>query len=61
VILHDTPKAGCAVVENRIKDQFCQHRFAAGRKTSKTNLALGTASYPDEGNSGEELLKKVTF
>jgi len=59
LILHDTPHEGALVVEKRIMDQFYKNRFAAGKKTSKTNLSLGIAAYPDEGTTGETLIEKV--
>jgi len=59
LILHDTPHEGALVVEKRIMDQFYKNRFAAGKKTSKTNLSLGIAAYPDEGTTGDALIEKV--
>ena len=59
VILNGTPKEGCLVVERRILDEFYKHGFVAGNKTFKTGLALGKASYPDEGLTGEILIQKI--
>jgi signal transduction histidine kinase len=59
VILNGTPKEGCLVVERRILDEFSKHGFAAGNKALKTGLALGKATYPDEGITGDVLIKKI--
>jgi GGDEF domain-containing protein len=59
VILNGTPKEGCLVVERRIIDQFSKHGFVAGNKGFKTGLALGKATYPDEGVTGDVLIEKI--
>jgi diguanylate cyclase (GGDEF)-like protein len=59
VILVGTPHEGCLVVEKRVKDKFAEHGFAAGKRELKTGLALGKATYPDEGSTGEILINKV--
>ncbi|MGA1841131.1 MAG: ATP-binding protein [bacterium] len=59
VVLNGTPKEGCLVVEKRILDEFSKHGFVSGNKAFKTGLALGKASYPDEGISGDILIQKI--
>ena len=59
MILTDTPKEGAFVVADRLKETLSEQTFAAGEKAVKINLTPMVASYPEDGLTGEELMKKI--
>jgi PAS domain S-box-containing protein/diguanylate cyclase (GGDEF)-like protein len=58
IILVDTPKEGAFALNNRLKETLSKQTFKVG-KAVKVNLASGIATYPEEGVTGDELMKKA--
>ena len=44
---------------DRLKETLSEQTFAAGEKAVKINLTPMVASYPEDGLTGEELMKKI--
>ena len=58
VLLPTTGKAAAAVVAQRISDGIARHRFMAGRDLLQIpGVSLGTATFPQDGATAEELLE----
>jgi len=59
VILPDTPKEGAVALGNRIKEVFSKQTFTLSKDSMKINLVSGLATYPEDGVTADELIKKV--
>jgi len=59
VILPDTPKEGSVALGNRIKEVFSKQTFTLSKDSMKINLVSGLATYPEDGVTADELIKKV--
>ncbi len=58
MILTDTPKEGAYALEKRLKEVLSKKTFKVS-KPVKINLISATATYPEDGLTMDELLKKV--
>jgi diguanylate cyclase (GGDEF)-like protein len=57
VLLPATGEKAAASVAQRIADGIARHRFMAGRELLQIpGVSLGFATYPEHGQSAEELL-----
>jgi len=59
MILADTSKKGALALGKRLKVVLSKQAFAVGKESVKINLASGVATYPVDGATGEELIKKA--
>ena len=59
ITLVDTPKEGAFALDNRLKEMLSKQIFKVGKESVKVNLASGIATYPEEGVTGDELMKKA--
>ena len=60
MILADTSKEGAFALSNRIKGMISKHAFAVRKKPVKVDLISGgVATYPEDGVTGDELIKKA--
>jgi diguanylate cyclase (GGDEF)-like protein len=59
IILADTPKEGAFALGNRLKEVLSKQKFKVGKESVKINLASGVATYPEDGATGEEVIKKA--
>ncbi len=60
IILPDTSKEGAFALDKRLKEALSKQTFAIGQESLKITLALGVATYPEDGVSGEELIERAT-
>jgi GGDEF domain-containing protein len=58
MILTDTPKEGAYALENRLKEVLSKKTFKVS-KPVKISLTSAIATYPEDGLTMDELLKKV--
>jgi PAS domain S-box-containing protein/diguanylate cyclase (GGDEF)-like protein len=59
VIMADTPKEGAFALGNRLKKVLSKKTFKVGKESTKINLASGVATYPEDGATEEEVMKKA--
>ncbi|MEE8300291.1 MAG: PAS domain S-box protein [Desulfatiglandales bacterium] len=59
MILANTSKEGAFVLAKRLKEVPSKQSLAVGKESVKINLALGVATYPEDGITGVELIKKA--
>jgi PAS domain S-box-containing protein/diguanylate cyclase (GGDEF)-like protein len=59
MILANTSKEGAFVLGKRLKEVPSKQSLAVGKESLKINLALGVATYPEDGTTGVELIKKA--
>jgi diguanylate cyclase (GGDEF)-like protein len=58
ILLPFTPPQSAGVVGQRIRDGMARHRFLAGRQLLPLpGVSLGTASFPEDGQTTEEVLR----
>jgi diguanylate cyclase (GGDEF)-like protein len=58
VLLPATPPQTVPIVAQRIHDEIATHRFMAGRQLlTVPGVSLGSASFPENGRTAEELLR----
>ncbi|MFZ1947535.1 MAG: GGDEF domain-containing protein [bacterium] len=56
VLLPRTPKAGAALVAERLRDLIEKHRFPGEETTGKITASFGIAAYPEDGRTVEGLI-----
>ncbi len=59
MILSNTSKEGAFILGKRLKEVLSKQSFAVGKESVKVNLASGVATYPEDGTTGVELIKKA--
>jgi diguanylate cyclase (GGDEF)-like protein len=59
MILANTSKEGAFVLAKRLKEVPSKQSLAVGKESVRINLALGVATYPEDGITGMELIKKA--
>jgi PAS domain S-box-containing protein len=59
ITLVDTPKEGAFALDNRLKEILSKQIFKVGKESVDVNLVSGIATYPEEGVTGDELMKKA--
>ncbi len=59
VILADTPKEGAFALSKRIQEVVSKHAFKVDQESIRISLAMGVATYPEDGVTKEELIKKA--
>jgi len=57
MILVDTPKEGAYALDNRLKEVLSKQTFI--NKSVKINLISAVATYPEDGFTADELMKKA--
>jgi len=58
MILLDTPKNGAIALDDRLKEALSKQRFKIN-KSVKINLTTRVATYPEDGVTADELIKKA--
>jgi len=59
VILADTPNEGAFALSKRIQEVVSKHAFKVDQESIRISLAMGVATYPEDGVTKEELIKKA--
>ena len=58
VVLVDTPKLVAAKVAERLRERVAEHRFtASGEPKMQLSISVGVATFPDDAQSAEELIR----
>jgi len=58
MVLSDTPKEGAYALDNRLKEMLSKQTFKVN-KSVKINLTSVVATYPEDGLTADELMKKA--
>jgi len=59
MILLDTPKEGAFALKNRLKEVLSKQTFTVGKESMKIKLASRVATYPEDGLTANELIKRA--
>ncbi len=59
IILPDTSKEGAFALGNRLKEALSKQTFAIGQESMRISLTALVATYPEDGVTGDELIKKA--
>jgi PAS domain S-box-containing protein/diguanylate cyclase (GGDEF)-like protein len=59
ITLADTPRQGALALDKRLKEVISKKTFAAGKKSIKITLVSRVATFPEDGATGDELIKRA--
>lgn len=59
MILAYTPKEGAFALRSRLSEVLSKQTFTVSKRSIKINLASRVATYPEDGVTGDELIKKA--
>ena len=57
ITLADTPRQEALALDKRLKKVISKQTFTAGKKSIKITLVSGVATFPEDGATGDELIK----
>ncbi len=59
MILLDTPREGALALNNRLKEVLFKETFTVDKESVQISLVSRVATYPEDGLTGDELIKKA--
>jgi diguanylate cyclase (GGDEF)-like protein len=59
IVLPETDKAGVVHVATRLGERVRRHTFTIKKKKIKLTVTIGESSFPDDGNTTEELMRNA--